>query len=149
MRVVDLLCFLFQPRGGLQTALKGHAGTLRQIHSQQIIPMEQAMVRPPSCALCIIHAMLSSRFHATTAQKNCLENKEKHFFLANICSLFLFACCQQQQLGGGEREPSSKFGDKKKKRYHNTTATGPVVLLFFVVELSSFFSLTSCSCKWE
>ena len=27
-------------------ALKGHAGTLRQIHSQQIIPMEQAMVMP-------------------------------------------------------------------------------------------------------
>uniref|UniRef100_A0A3Q3M9P3 Prominin 1a n=1 Tax=Mastacembelus armatus TaxID=205130 RepID=A0A3Q3M9P3_9TELE len=30
------------PRGPLQSALKGYAGTLRQIHSQQIIPMEQA-----------------------------------------------------------------------------------------------------------
>uniref|UniRef100_A0A671WC24 Prominin 1a n=1 Tax=Sparus aurata TaxID=8175 RepID=A0A671WC24_SPAAU len=38
-----LLC-VFQPRGALQTALKGHIGTLRQIHNQQIIPMEQAMV---------------------------------------------------------------------------------------------------------
>lgn len=37
---------VFQPRGGLQMALKGHAGTLRQIHGQQIIPMEQAMVMP-------------------------------------------------------------------------------------------------------
>ncbi|NP_001233226.1 prominin-1-A precursor [Takifugu rubripes] len=49
--VVDLLSFAreleaqtdLMPRGGLQMALKGHAGTLRQIHSQQIIPMEQAM----------------------------------------------------------------------------------------------------------
>uniref|UniRef100_A0A8D3C0P4 Prominin 1a n=1 Tax=Scophthalmus maximus TaxID=52904 RepID=A0A8D3C0P4_SCOMX len=39
------LCFVcLQPRGALQTALKGHSGTLRQIHSQQITPMEQAMV---------------------------------------------------------------------------------------------------------
>ncbi|XP_074529577.1 prominin-1-A isoform X4 [Halichoeres trimaculatus] len=49
--VVDLLSFSreleaqtdLMPRGGLQTALKGHIGTLRQIHRQQIIPMEQAM----------------------------------------------------------------------------------------------------------
>ncbi|XP_054453531.1 prominin-1-A isoform X2 [Anoplopoma fimbria] len=49
--VVDLLSFArdleaqtdLMPRGVLQTALKGHAGTLRQIHSQQIISMEQAM----------------------------------------------------------------------------------------------------------
>lgn len=32
-------------------ALKGHAGTLRQIHGQQIIPMEQAMVMPPVVSL--------------------------------------------------------------------------------------------------
>ncbi|XP_059202541.1 prominin-1-A isoform X2 [Centropristis striata] len=49
--VMDLLTFAreleaqtdLMPRGGLQTALKGHVGTLRQIHTQQIIPMEQAM----------------------------------------------------------------------------------------------------------
>ncbi|XP_067456027.1 prominin-1-A isoform X5 [Thunnus thynnus] len=49
--VVDLLSFAreleaqtdLMPRGPLQTALKGYVGTLRQIHSQQIIPMEQAM----------------------------------------------------------------------------------------------------------
>ncbi|XP_039976491.1 prominin-1-A [Xiphias gladius] len=48
---VDLLSFAreleaqtdLMPRGSLQTALKGHIGTLRQIHSQQITPMEQAM----------------------------------------------------------------------------------------------------------
>uniref|UniRef100_A0A665U193 Prominin 1a n=1 Tax=Echeneis naucrates TaxID=173247 RepID=A0A665U193_ECHNA len=34
---------LFQPRGPLQSALKGHIGTLRQIHSQQITSMEQSM----------------------------------------------------------------------------------------------------------
>uniref|UniRef100_A0A672G866 Prominin-1-A-like n=1 Tax=Salarias fasciatus TaxID=181472 RepID=A0A672G866_SALFA len=51
--VVDLLSFSreleaqtdLMPRGALQTALKGHVGTLQQIHRQQIIPMEQAMVR--------------------------------------------------------------------------------------------------------
>ncbi|XP_031722707.1 prominin-1-A isoform X2 [Anarrhichthys ocellatus] len=49
--VMDLLSFAreleaqtdLMPRGALQTALKGHAGTLRQIHTQQIISMEQAM----------------------------------------------------------------------------------------------------------
>lgn len=43
---MSLRVCVFQPRGGLQMALKGHAGTLRQIHGQQIIPMEQAMVMP-------------------------------------------------------------------------------------------------------
>lgn len=49
--MVDLLSFAreleaqtdLMPRGALQTALKGHIGTLRQIHTQQITPMEQAM----------------------------------------------------------------------------------------------------------
>ncbi|KAM8910778.1 prominin-1-A isoform 8-T11 [Spinachia spinachia] len=49
--VMDLLLFATEleaqtdlmPRGALQSALKGHVGTLRQIHSQQIVSMEQAM----------------------------------------------------------------------------------------------------------
>ncbi|KAM4621252.1 prominin-1-A [Polymixia lowei] len=49
--VVQLLSFVSEleaqtdlmPKSPLQTALKGHAGTLRQIHTQQIIPMEQGM----------------------------------------------------------------------------------------------------------
>ncbi|XP_033989709.1 prominin-1-A isoform X4 [Trematomus bernacchii] len=49
--VMDLLTYAreleaqtdLMPRGGLQSSLKGHIGTLRQIHAQQIIPMEQAM----------------------------------------------------------------------------------------------------------
>ncbi|XP_029297236.1 prominin-1-A isoform X13 [Cottoperca gobio] len=49
--VMDLLSFAreleaqtdLMPRGALQTSLKGHVSTLRQIHTQQIIPMEQAM----------------------------------------------------------------------------------------------------------
>ncbi|XP_024861958.1 prominin-1-A isoform X4 [Kryptolebias marmoratus] len=48
---VDVLSFAkelesqtdLMPRGPLQTALKGHVSTLRQIHRQQIVPMEQAM----------------------------------------------------------------------------------------------------------
>ncbi|KAF3838766.1 hypothetical protein F7725_010534 [Dissostichus mawsoni] len=35
--------YLEEPRGGLQSSLKAHIGSLRQIHAQQIIPMEQAM----------------------------------------------------------------------------------------------------------
>ncbi|KAM9740763.1 prominin-1-A [Menidia menidia] len=31
------------PKGRLQTSLKNHAGTLQQIHRQQVVPMEQAM----------------------------------------------------------------------------------------------------------
>ncbi|XP_047441359.1 prominin-1-A isoform X2 [Mugil cephalus] len=49
--VVDLLSFArelesqtdLMPRGPLQSALKGHVGTLQQIHRQQVVPMEQAM----------------------------------------------------------------------------------------------------------
>uniref|UniRef100_A0A665U1Q6 Prominin 1a n=1 Tax=Echeneis naucrates TaxID=173247 RepID=A0A665U1Q6_ECHNA len=52
MTVVDVLAFAreleaqtdLMPRGPLQSALKGHIGTLRQIHSQQITSMEQSMV---------------------------------------------------------------------------------------------------------
>ncbi|XP_055080775.1 prominin-1-A isoform X2 [Periophthalmus magnuspinnatus] len=48
---VDLLSYArdleaqtdLMPRSPLQSSLKGHISTLRQIHSQQIIPMEQAM----------------------------------------------------------------------------------------------------------
>uniref|UniRef100_A0A6Q2XUK8 Prominin 1 b n=1 Tax=Esox lucius TaxID=8010 RepID=A0A6Q2XUK8_ESOLU len=49
---VDLLSYAneleaqtdLMPKGPLQTSLKGQANSLRQIHSQQVIPMEQAMV---------------------------------------------------------------------------------------------------------
>ncbi|XP_061102866.1 prominin-1-A-like [Conger conger] len=49
--LVDLLSFANEleaqadqlPRGALENALKGHASSIRQIHSQQVIPMEQAM----------------------------------------------------------------------------------------------------------
>ncbi|XP_057705358.1 prominin-1-A isoform X2 [Corythoichthys intestinalis] len=49
--VVDLLSFAkeleaqtdLMPRSFLQTSLKGHAGTVRQIYNQQVVPMQQAM----------------------------------------------------------------------------------------------------------
>nr|XP_057920986.1 prominin-1-A isoform X1 [Doryrhamphus excisus] len=49
--VEDLLSFAkeleaqtdLMPRGRLQSALKGHVGTVRQIHNQQVVPMQQAM----------------------------------------------------------------------------------------------------------
>uniref|UniRef100_A0A8C7GM98 Prominin 1a n=1 Tax=Oncorhynchus kisutch TaxID=8019 RepID=A0A8C7GM98_ONCKI len=49
--LVDLLSYAneleaqtdLMPKGPLQTSLKGHTNSLRQIHSQLVIPMEQAM----------------------------------------------------------------------------------------------------------
>uniref|UniRef100_A0A6Q2YV13 Prominin 1 b n=1 Tax=Esox lucius TaxID=8010 RepID=A0A6Q2YV13_ESOLU len=50
--LVDLLAFANEleaqadllPRGALENALKGHASSIRQIHREQVIPVEQAMV---------------------------------------------------------------------------------------------------------
>ncbi|TSO98536.1 Prominin-1-A [Bagarius yarrelli] len=49
--VIDLLSFANEleaeadhlPRGALGNALKGHAGSIRQLHKEQVLPMEQAM----------------------------------------------------------------------------------------------------------
>ncbi|KAM9856591.1 LOW QUALITY PROTEIN: prominin 1 b [Aulostomus maculatus] len=49
--IVDLLSFSTDleaqadqlPRGALENALKGHASSIRQIHREQVVPMEQAM----------------------------------------------------------------------------------------------------------
>ncbi|XP_031413746.1 prominin-1-A [Clupea harengus] len=49
--LVDLLSFAKEldaqsdqlPKGSLQTSLKGYASTLRQIHTQQVLPMEQSL----------------------------------------------------------------------------------------------------------
>ncbi|XP_073698398.1 prominin 1 b isoform X1 [Garra rufa] len=49
--VVDLLSYANEleaqadqlPRGALENALKGHASSIRQIHKDQVVPMEQAM----------------------------------------------------------------------------------------------------------
>uniref|UniRef100_A0A8C7LCH0 Prominin 1 b n=1 Tax=Oncorhynchus kisutch TaxID=8019 RepID=A0A8C7LCH0_ONCKI len=51
--LVDLLSFSNEleaqadllPRGALENALKGHASSIRQIHREQVVPMEQAMVK--------------------------------------------------------------------------------------------------------
>uniref|UniRef100_A0A3P9MS00 Prominin 1 b n=1 Tax=Poecilia reticulata TaxID=8081 RepID=A0A3P9MS00_POERE len=51
--IVDLLSFCSDledqadqlPRGALENALKGHANSIRSIHREQVVPMEQAMVR--------------------------------------------------------------------------------------------------------
>uniref|UniRef100_A0A8C7ULH5 Prominin 1a n=1 Tax=Oncorhynchus mykiss TaxID=8022 RepID=A0A8C7ULH5_ONCMY len=40
---INYAAYLEEPKGPLQTSLKGHANSLRQIHSQQVVPMEQAM----------------------------------------------------------------------------------------------------------
>uniref|UniRef100_A0A672P1M7 Prominin-1-A-like n=1 Tax=Sinocyclocheilus grahami TaxID=75366 RepID=A0A672P1M7_SINGR len=51
--VVDLLSYANDleaqadqlPRGALENALKGHASSIRQIHKEQVVPMEQAMIK--------------------------------------------------------------------------------------------------------
>ncbi|MEQ2212245.1 hypothetical protein XENOCAPTIV_028071 [Xenoophorus captivus] len=51
--VVDLLSFCSDledqadqlPRGALENALKGHASSIRAIHREQVVPLEQAMVK--------------------------------------------------------------------------------------------------------
>lgn len=49
----------FQPKSNLQSALKGHVSTLRQIHRQQIVPMEQSMVMPYCVSLFTIEIAIS------------------------------------------------------------------------------------------
>uniref|UniRef100_A0A4W6ENR8 Prominin 1 b n=1 Tax=Lates calcarifer TaxID=8187 RepID=A0A4W6ENR8_LATCA len=52
--LVDLLSFATDleaqadqlPRGALENALKGHASSIRHIHREQVVPLEQAMVIP-------------------------------------------------------------------------------------------------------
>ncbi|XP_060771823.1 prominin 1 b [Neoarius graeffei] len=71
--VVDLLSFANEleteadhlPRGALANALKGHASSIRQIHKEQIVPMEQVMkfVRARSSL------SQSIRFLQTTAEE--------------------------------------------------------------------------------
>ncbi|KAM9376423.1 prominin-1-A [Pholidichthys leucotaenia] len=79
--VVDLLSFAreleaqtdLMPRGPLQTALKGHVSTLRQIHRQQVTPMEQAMNDPDLCVSVKSSLNQSMRFLERTASD--LPNK--------------------------------------------------------------------------
>lgn len=107
--VVDLLSFArdleaqtdLMPRGGLQTALKGHAGTLRQIHSQQIIPMEQAMSALnqsmrylertasdlPNKVLAVIDAIEAAQFLISHNATHII-NRETQKFSATIVGYF-------------------------------------------------------------
>uniref|UniRef100_A0AAX7VJM6 Prominin 1 b n=1 Tax=Astatotilapia calliptera TaxID=8154 RepID=A0AAX7VJM6_ASTCA len=73
--VVDLLSFAreleaqtdLMPKSNLQSALKGHVSTLRQIHRQQIVPMEQSMVMPYCVSLFTIEIAISeSRKYTNT-----------------------------------------------------------------------------------
>uniref|UniRef100_A0AAX7TP58 Prominin 1 b n=1 Tax=Astatotilapia calliptera TaxID=8154 RepID=A0AAX7TP58_ASTCA len=54
----------FQPKSNLQSALKGHVSTLRQIHRQQIVPMEQSMVMPYCVSLFTIEIAISNKILA-------------------------------------------------------------------------------------
>ncbi|CAJ1059100.1 prominin-1-A isoform X4 [Xyrichtys novacula] len=107
--LVDLLSFSreleaqtdLMPRGGLQTALKGHIGTLRQIHRQQIIPMEQAMSALnqsmrflertasdlPNKVLAVIEAIEAAQF-LISQNATQLINQETGKYIATIIGYF-------------------------------------------------------------
>lgn len=52
LETIDLIVSLhFQPKGALENALKGHANTIRLIHNQQVVPLEQGMVKKFTVAL--------------------------------------------------------------------------------------------------
>uniref|UniRef100_H3D685 Prominin 1a n=1 Tax=Tetraodon nigroviridis TaxID=99883 RepID=H3D685_TETNG len=106
---VDLLSFAreleaqtdLMPRSGLQMALKGHAGTLRQIHSQQILPMEQAMSALnqsmrylertasdlPNKVLAVIEAIEAAQY-VISHNATHLINRETAKFTATIVGYF-------------------------------------------------------------
>ncbi|XP_036373077.1 prominin-1-A-like isoform X2 [Megalops cyprinoides] len=76
--LVDLLSFANElegqadqlPRGALENALKGHASSIRQIHSQQVVPMEQAM------------SSLSQSIRVLQRSATDLPNKINHVLIA-------------------------------------------------------------------
>lgn len=107
--VVDLLSFSrdleaqtdLMPRGALQTALKGHVGTLQQIHRQQIVPMEQAMSALnqsmrylertasdlPNKILAVLEAIEAAQF-LISKNASQLINRETAKYTATIISYF-------------------------------------------------------------
>uniref|UniRef100_A0AAR2IQP4 Prominin 1 b n=1 Tax=Pygocentrus nattereri TaxID=42514 RepID=A0AAR2IQP4_PYGNA len=81
--VVDLLSFANEleaqadhlPRGALGNALKGHASSIRQIHKEQVLPMEQAMVITNThCILTKVTNVLS----AIDAAEYLIANNASH-----------------------------------------------------------------------
>ncbi|KAK7922187.1 hypothetical protein WMY93_009089 [Mugilogobius chulae] len=99
--VVDLLTYAreleaqtdLMPRTPLQSSLKGHIGTLRQIHTQQIIPMEQAMSALnqsmrylerttsdlPNKVLAVIEAIDSAQFLISQNASNLVRQETKKY----------------------------------------------------------------------
>uniref|UniRef100_A0A8C1NP85 Prominin 1 b n=1 Tax=Cyprinus carpio TaxID=7962 RepID=A0A8C1NP85_CYPCA len=76
--VVDLLSYANEleaqadqlPRGALENALKGHASSIRQIHKEQVVPMEQAMVN--------MHTHTHTHTYTNTKLRNSVD------FLTNV-----------------------------------------------------------------
>uniref|UniRef100_A0A8C1J3V2 Prominin 1a n=1 Tax=Cyprinus carpio TaxID=7962 RepID=A0A8C1J3V2_CYPCA len=78
-------------KGTLQTSLKGHANTIRQIHIQQVIPLEQSMVIYP----CFIDAHLNDYilihewFYHGKQLKHPLQQLNTFWFGLGCSTLFL------------------------------------------------------------
>uniref|UniRef100_A0A3P8ZE87 Prominin 1 b n=1 Tax=Esox lucius TaxID=8010 RepID=A0A3P8ZE87_ESOLU len=88
---VDLLSYAneleaqtdLMPKGPLQTSLKGQANSLRQIHSQQVIPMEQAM---PSTSSLRMQRKSSTRL--IWLPNHCLHFNETQKYKQTIVGYF-------------------------------------------------------------
>uniref|UniRef100_A0A8C5GEV5 Prominin-like protein n=1 Tax=Gouania willdenowi TaxID=441366 RepID=A0A8C5GEV5_GOUWI len=68
------------PRSPLRNALKGHIGTLRQIHRQQINPMEQAMVILHITLLYLLLLLILAVIDAVEAAQYLISKNASHIF---------------------------------------------------------------------
>uniref|UniRef100_A0A672MMH2 Prominin-1-A-like n=1 Tax=Sinocyclocheilus grahami TaxID=75366 RepID=A0A672MMH2_SINGR len=86
--VVDLLSYANEleaqadqlPRGALENALKGHASSIRQIHKEKVVPMEQAM-GTLSQSIKLLQKT-SRELPVSTVSYKC-----------SVCIYFLTVCC--------------------------------------------------------
>uniref|UniRef100_A0A8C4IAW4 Prominin 1 b n=1 Tax=Dicentrarchus labrax TaxID=13489 RepID=A0A8C4IAW4_DICLA len=84
--LVDLLSFSTDleaqadqlPRGALENALKGHASSIRQIHREQVVPMEQAMVITFRHNTNTTHILNSYNLPAIDAAEYLITNNASH-----------------------------------------------------------------------
>uniref|UniRef100_A0A672MKG1 Prominin-1-A-like n=1 Tax=Sinocyclocheilus grahami TaxID=75366 RepID=A0A672MKG1_SINGR len=101
--VVDLLSYANEleaqadqlPRGALENALKGHASSIRQIHKEKVVPMEQAMVNTHTHTHFLNTIKVTNVLNAIEAVEYLIANNASHVvkqgtdkFIKNIVGYF-------------------------------------------------------------
>uniref|UniRef100_A0A669EC67 Prominin 1 b n=1 Tax=Oreochromis niloticus TaxID=8128 RepID=A0A669EC67_ORENI len=79
--LIDLLSFCSDleaqadqlPRGALENALRGHASSIRSIHREQVVPLEQAM---RSASMCVFILQLSAEVAQCKPISNIVDSME-------------------------------------------------------------------------